>query len=84
MTTNHTNTVRVAHVLRRLDPELSASDAVHIARHTHWPVRVLCRESSDVRLSLAGRLDRLPDHHSWSSLGEIMWRALKIRARLGI
>lgn len=84
MTINHTNTVRVAHVLRRLDPELSASDALAVAQHTHFPVRVLCRESSDVRLSLSGRVERLPDHHSWSSLGELMWRALKIRARLGI
>ena len=81
--TYNTNTIRIARVLRRLDPELTAYDAVLIARQTYAPVQVLSR-GCDPRLYLSGRLERVPDHHSWSSLGEIMWRALKIRARLGI
>lgn len=77
---NRTDTIRIAHVLRRLDPELTAHNAVHIARHVYSPVR---RPSlrSDPRLYLSGRVDRLPDHHSWYSLGEIMWRVLRILDR---
>lgn len=81
--TNQSNAIRVATILRRLDPELSASDALYVARQTYAPVKVLSRDC-DPRLYLSGRIDRLPEHHSWYSLGEIMWLALKIRDRLKI
>lgn len=81
--TYNANTVRVASILRRLDPELTAQDAVAVARHVYSPVKVLSR-GCDPRPYLSGRVDRLPDHHSWYSLGEVMWLALKIRTRLGI
>lgn len=81
--TNQSNAIRVAAILRRLDTELSAYDAVKIARQTYSPVKVLSR-GDDPRLYLSGRIDRLPEHHSWYSLGEIMWLALKIRDRLKI
>ena len=77
---DRTNTYAIASLLRRLDTGLSAYDAAYIARQTYGPVKVLSR-GSDPRLYLAGRLDRLPDGHSWYSVGDLMWRAMRILRR---
>lgn len=74
---NAPNTVQIARILRRLDSELSADDAEYVARHVYGPIR-----TPDPQGWLAVRLDQKPDHHTWGTIGDLMWQAWRILQRL--
>lgn len=75
---NNANSIRIASLLQRLDPELSASDAEYVAKHIYAPIG----SGYDPGSWLAVRLDRKPDHHTWGSIADLMWRARKILSRI--